>query len=614
HNASMPPASTLVCALPLLMPTPNARAGLGDHQEALLLHPAPMDSGVHAHVESDGGVLVTLSAGAITAAVFLGQFLGIALRSRLQLDLRLAPCMWKLLSDSKLCLDDIVAVDAAFGSMLSSLRNAAQEYAHGLLLDVGVPPTDWSTPACMLRALDAAGGGHAQPHSALDEAVPGFEDLEWSATLACGAVVQLSPAASTPLVTLRHMLNGSYEHALVAARVSEWHAVVPHVLQGLYSVVPPVSLYLLTPAELELAFCGVQDVDIDLLAAQTEYDASLSPDHPLVTSFWRVLKSFSPAQRRLFLRFTWGRTRLPANAADFQQKFKLQKLDLGSAPAVGVETEHAVESAGASPQMGARLPVQAPPLLPPPLTSRTASAHSHARSGSADAPVRPRAMHARPATALPVRQLSARRADAVDGTAAGSGGGSAQSTRGLDRAVARRPESATERLSDSTRTLLLPRLPEGAANAATSNAQPAHALLARAIDADVVPRASSAVSRASARTHTDDVHVSQAEALVRPVSALARDPAPLAARGMMHIPQRRSSQASMQGADSSAGVASTSPVPNPDAMFPTSHVCFFALRLPEYSCDEVLRRQLLYAITSCVAMDADYRLADRRAD
>ena len=39
---------------------------------------------------------------------------------------------------------------------------------------------------------------------------------------------------------------------------------------------------------------------------------------PLVQWFWEVMEEFSTAERSLFLRFVWGRTRLPRTIADFR--------------------------------------------------------------------------------------------------------------------------------------------------------------------------------------------------------------------------------------------------------------------------------------------------------
>lgn len=48
-----------------------------------------------------------------------------------------------------------------------------------------------------------------------------------------------------------------------------------------------------------------------------------------------------------------------------------------------------------------------------------------------------------------------------------------------------------------------------------------------------------------------------------------------------------------------------------DAQLPTAHACFFALRLPQQTDDSIMRRNALFAIEECVAMDADYRVAER---
>ena len=49
---------------------------------------------------------------------------------------------------------------------------------------------------------------------------------------------------------------------------------------------------------------------------------------------------------------------------------------------------------------------------------------------------------------------------------------------------------------------------------------------------------------------------------------------------------------------------------DPDRHLPKAHTCFFSFNLPRYSSDAVMRKQLLYAITNCVTMDADFRLTD----
>ena len=46
---------------------------------------------------------------------------------------------------------------------------------------------------------------------------------------------------------------------------------------------------------------------------------------PLIQWFWQVMEEFSNVERSLFLRFVWGRTRLPRTVADFRGRdFVLQ--------------------------------------------------------------------------------------------------------------------------------------------------------------------------------------------------------------------------------------------------------------------------------------------------
>jgi len=42
-----------------------------------------------------------------------------------------------------------------------------------------------------------------------------------------------------------------------------------------------------------------------------------------------------------------------------------------------------------------------------------------------------------------------------------------------------------------------------------------------------------------------------------------------------------------------------------DYYLPVSHTCFFALELPRYSTEDVMRERLLYAINNCTTVDAD---------
>lgn len=53
--------------------------------------------------------------------------------------------------------------------------------------------------------------------------------------------------------------------------------------------------------------------------------AGISATDKLVQWFWDVMEEFTNQERSLFLRFVWGRTRLPRTIADFRGRdFVLQ--------------------------------------------------------------------------------------------------------------------------------------------------------------------------------------------------------------------------------------------------------------------------------------------------
>lgn len=78
--------------------------------------------------------------------------------------------------------------------------------------------------------------------------------------------------------------------------------------------------------ELEEMVCGRPDIDIKLLESITEY-SSCESSQPHVRFFWKALEEFNNEERSAFIRFSWGRSRLPLTAAGFTQRFKLQNFD-----------------------------------------------------------------------------------------------------------------------------------------------------------------------------------------------------------------------------------------------------------------------------------------------
>ena len=205
---------------------------------------------------------------------FLGALMGIAVRSGSPINLNLAPPVWKQLVGLPLTLADLSEIDS--------------DYVQGLLFIRDNPET--------------------------------FSGIEFTAPSATGYEVRLHH--SWTHVTPEN--SEEYVRLSMHLRLHEYDAQIQAMREGMAKVIPVPLLSLFTGPELETMVCGSTEISIQLLKSVTTYkgiDATAS----LVRWFWEVMENFNQSERSLFLRFVWGRTRLPRTAADFRGRdFVLQ--------------------------------------------------------------------------------------------------------------------------------------------------------------------------------------------------------------------------------------------------------------------------------------------------
>ena len=327
--------AALQCLLPLLMPTPNRRSGLGNARERFMLHPnayipevgpSPSALGEEYAVE---GLLADPVLDKATGRVrsqdphnrhgnmspylremycFVGKLLGVALRSGIQLRLQLVSLVWKVIVGEPLGVADLEEVDAGCLSVLGHLLDAAAQQAHAVMAEAKHQSEEQAL-------LTIARGLH--------EPVFGFEELRWTTALADGTTVSLCSEGERRPVVLKDVI--AYTRAVVYTRLTESLFPALLIAKGFASVVPAAMLPMLTGRELELLICGRDEVDIQLLQRNCEYDEGLSTETPHIQRFWRVLEGMSVEHKQQFLRFVWARSRLPPNP-EFPQKFKIQLL------------------------------------------------------------------------------------------------------------------------------------------------------------------------------------------------------------------------------------------------------------------------------------------------
>merc|ERR1719312_2012646 len=253
----------------LLIATPNGRDEAGTSRDCMLLNPT-LKSPQHMQMFR-----------------FLGLLMGIAIRTGSPLSLNLAEPVWKQIAGAALTPNDITELD--------------KDYVPGLMC---------------IRDMD----GDAKAFAAMD--------MTFSTPSSAGQEVHLSNRYRR--VTSEN--RAEYVRLALNFRLHEFDQVVAAVREGMSRVVPVPLFSLFTGYELETMVCGSPDIPLHLLRSVATYKG-VESTAPLIAWFWAVMEEFSLSERSLFLRFVWGRTRLPRSIADFRGRdFVLQILDKYNPP------------------------------------------------------------------------------------------------------------------------------------------------------------------------------------------------------------------------------------------------------------------------------------------
>ncbi|XP_022244118.1 E3 ubiquitin-protein ligase HERC2-like isoform X2 [Limulus polyphemus] len=216
---------------------------------------------------------------------FLGMLMGIAIRTGSPLSLNLAEPVWKLLAGQQLTPADLTEMD--------------RDYIPGLMC---------------IRDMES----------------DAFQKLDMPFSTHSSSGQEVSLSSKYHHITEEN--RAEFVRLALNYRLNEFDEQVAAVREGMARIIPVPLLSLFTGYELETMVCGNPDIPIHLLKAVATYKG-VESDSQLVHWFWEVMEEFSNTERSLFLRFVWGRTRLPRTIADFRGRdFVLQVLDKYSPP------------------------------------------------------------------------------------------------------------------------------------------------------------------------------------------------------------------------------------------------------------------------------------------
>jgi E3 ubiquitin-protein ligase HERC2 len=239
---------------------------------------------------------------------FVGLIMGLAVRTRAYLSLDLSRTFWEQLVN--IASRESLALEWTDEGAAQSLRRIA----------VSDPQR-----AAQLGKIWFARNDPAALELVLNDLV----EPTFIARRLDGVLEELLPGGATRTVTPVNAAD--YVHRWVMFRLSELNAssAFAALRRGLEVSAPgcwAVLASLFAPVDVERIMCGKCTIDIELLQRCTTYELGLGPTAPQVLLLWKVLRGFTNAQRALFLRFVWGRSRLPASASDFERPFTVTPL------------------------------------------------------------------------------------------------------------------------------------------------------------------------------------------------------------------------------------------------------------------------------------------------
>lgn len=259
-----------------------------EHLELLLLCP----NGTHqVHENMDRFLPNPQQTGPLALQMFefVGRLMGASLRNKMCLAFLFPSIVWKKLVGEKVDAEDLAAVDFYTYTLIKTLRNCE---ADGI--------TDQASFAAK------------------------YEDkLHFSYTGSDGVERELIRGLRDRLVTFETRLE--YCDAVLAARLSEFDKQIAAIRIGLQDVVPSKVLQLFSGEQLEVLVAGSPTIDIAQWKAKSSYTI---PDST-VRLFWEAMESFTPQEQCMFVRFAWGRARLPA-AKDFTTPMRITPAPPGT--------------------------------------------------------------------------------------------------------------------------------------------------------------------------------------------------------------------------------------------------------------------------------------------
>lgn len=202
---------------------------------------------------------------------YLGALMGMSFRSGILLDLNISRFTWKQVVGEEVNKDDLRLVDDHFVRQLDEI-------------------------ALKSKAMSEA------------EFAEEFKDYTMSIILSNDETVDLIPKGKT--IPLTKDKVESYCAKALKMRLDESKIQIAALVEGIKETFDRDFLRIISWQFLEYRIMGLNEISIERLKEISGY-SNCTVEHEVVKRFWQVFEGFTNDERIGYLRFVWGRTRLP---------------------------------------------------------------------------------------------------------------------------------------------------------------------------------------------------------------------------------------------------------------------------------------------------------------
>ena len=143
-----------------------------------------------------------------------------------------------------------------------------------------------------------------------------LDNASFQTYLSNGSVVDLLPGGKDIPVT--HANHKEFIELVTKVKLAECEKQMAWVRQGVSHVLDMSILSFLSWEDVELRACGPKDIQTEALKAITD-----GSDCKWTKMFWQMFETFTQEERRKYLKFVWGRSKLPNDTSHLEYRHQI---------------------------------------------------------------------------------------------------------------------------------------------------------------------------------------------------------------------------------------------------------------------------------------------------